>query len=162
MAGQCSWSPSQPIMMAGASSQARLCYSDFGIAPGACSDPSGFCTIAKAPGFSLCVINDGDMACPEGWPNKTIVYLDAGECNCTCGPATGERCSWTLSFYQDSACSDLIRQVSVSSDQGPVCIDLPSGTPLLGKAATPPAYQAGTCKPMALPNSAPTTVCCLP
>jgi hypothetical protein len=158
---ECFPSSDPAIQLAGGATRALVCSDDFGIEPGACADPQAFCTVAKAPGFSLCVSSGGDTVCPEGWPDKHVVFLDIDECACSCAPPTGEKCSSTLSVYADGACSQLLGSALVSSDQAPMCIDTPPGSPFGSKSATPPLYQSGTCTP-SLTKSLPVTLCCQP
>jgi hypothetical protein len=157
----CGVSKDPPVKLAGGATRTLMCFDNFGIEPGACADPQEICTVAKVDGFALCLAQDGDLACPDGWPNKHLTFPDYYECVCSCGPPTGESCSSTLSVYADSSCSQPIGSAVVSSDKPPVCIDTAPGSPFGSKSATPPLYQSGTCTPT-LYKSLPETLCCLP
>ena len=127
---------------------------------GHCPYADQMCAYKKVDGFSVCLVDVGDDACPAGWPDKHLYFYDSDACQCTCGPATGESCSTTVTVFGDASCSTPLGSTSVSSSAS-ACIDVPPGSTIAGVRATPPTYQAGTCTPM-LTKSKVSTLCCLP
>ena len=123
-----------------------------------------FCSFPKFDGFLTCIAstNEAPGACPEGWPTKHNIFLDNQACGCECGSPVGESCSTTVTVYGDGACSNPLGSVLVSSDQPKACVNVPAGSALKSKSATPPTYKAGTCTPKTTPMSGPLTYCCLP
>ncbi|MFT3764766.1 MAG: hypothetical protein QM820_04510 [Minicystis sp.] len=142
----------------------------------ACPSTGDVCLVSPPPGsgFRTCIYKDGDIECPSDfskYTEKHVVYqhfTDTRACApCSCGSPSGSSCSASISVFTDGACSSLALSATVSSAQA-VCHDLPAGTPLGSKSATPPAYTPGTCaasggEPMgeATPIQ-PATYCCLP
>jgi hypothetical protein len=159
----CSPSDDPPLKLTGGKTRSLECGTAYGVGeePGTCLRAGDTCMVPNVSGFLTCIANAGDLPCPDGWPNKHLIFEDAYECHCTCGDPTGEACSSTLSVYADAACSQLLGSATLSSDNDPVCIDVPPGSPLGSKKATPPVYQSGTCTP-SLTKSLPATLCCLP
>jgi len=61
---------------------------------------------AAACDASACVAQDGDVACPTGFPNKTLVGTSANAACSDCGACTvGAVCSGTMEFFTDTACT---------------------------------------------------------
>lgn len=140
-----------------------------------CGTSTGVCT-AEPPvgsGFRVCVFTKGDYDCPSFSPysEKHVLYdayEDTRSCSsCMCGAPTGGSCSSTISIYADGACSTPVYTTTVTS-AGPNCHDVPAGTPLGSKSATPPTYAPGACAPSggepqgAATPTHPSTYCCLP
>ena len=138
-----------------------------------CSDPGQTCVpVAVPPEFSLCVYHEGDVSCPDSYPEKHVVYAgvdDQRTCSaCACGAPVGGACTAALSVFKDGACSvPLLGGLPISS-LGSSCVDLlPAGLPLGSKTITALAYQAGNCIPSggepsgALLAAEASTFCCL-
>ena len=137
-----------------------------------CSDPAQVCVQAAAPEFAMCIFHEGDMSCPDSYPEKHLGFAgfnDQRACGaCACNAPAGSTCTATLSVFKDDACSvPLLGSVPVSSSTS-VCFDLaPAGLPLGSKTLTTLAYQVGTCTPSGgeasgtVEPSGPATFCCL-
>ena len=140
---------------------AVACSSPSNVPDGKC--PGGtVCAYDKMPGFLLCIAEfSGDVACPEGWPNKRLYYDDHYLCKCSCGDPVGETCSTTITAYEDGACTKPLGSAAVSAGKPAACVDVPPGSAFGSKSATPPAYIAGTCAPK-LEKNHPWTLCCMP
>jgi hypothetical protein len=122
----------------------------------------------------MCIYHDDDVDCPiqfSPYVEKHVFYQhfeDTRSCTpCACSSPSGSTCSSTASVYTDGACSTLAYSTTLTA-AGPACQDLPAGSPLGSKSATPPAYSPGTCAPgggeptgAATPITA-ATLCCLP
>ncbi len=132
------------------------------------------------PGFALCIIRDGEHACPadpkNSFTERHVFYQgvqDDRQCSaCSCGAPTGSACTATISIYKgnDLTCSGPALVPIPVSSKGPTCLDIQLPGQALGskKATTPTTYLPGTCPPMggdasgtALPTE-PTTLCCRP
>ncbi len=118
-----------------------------------CSDPGQTCVpSAVPPEFSLCIYHEGDVACPNSYSDKHVVYAgvdDQRTCSpCACGAPIGSACTAALSVFKDGACSvPLLGSAPISSSDS-ACFDLvPAGLPLGSKTITALSYQAGTCLP---------------
>jgi hypothetical protein len=133
-----------------------------------------------APGFKLCILYDGERACPNDDPanvftEQHLFYQgveDARQCSpCGCGAPTGSACTAVLSIYKDNdlTCTGpTVTQTTISS-AGPVCLDIAlPGQSLASKSAGPTTYLPGTCPPMGGDGSGsatktqPATLCCRP
>jgi hypothetical protein len=145
--------------------------------PSCPNSTADLCVSDPPSGFHVCIGFDSvaDTPCPlvPGYPyqEKFVFYSgfdDTRSCSaCTCDAPAGSTCSSKLSIYTDGACSDLAYSATVDAT-GPVCHDLPAGSPLGSTAASPPTYTAGACSPDGgVPSGAatplmPATFCCLP
>jgi hypothetical protein len=142
--------------------QAEACSAPFLLAPGTCGDQSLPCIYPATEGFSACISSPlGDRACPAGWPDKHLFYDSGVACSCSCGPSVGDSCSAAVTVFSDGACSTPLGSVAVSTKSPAACVDVPAGSPLGSKSATPPIYTAGTCAASLVPSSV-STLCCLP
>jgi hypothetical protein len=163
LGGQCGPNGSTATTFSGGAIQAITCAANAstGILPGTCGDPSDVCTLAKTPGFERCawLQDNGDTACPAGWPVHHVLYELDQSCQCTCGPPSGEGCSATITAYSDGACGTPLGSQVMTLGQAPECFDVTAGSHLGSKAATV-SYTAGTCQP-SLTKLAPRTLCCL-
>lgn len=111
----------------------------------------------------LCIASPGDVACPAGYPTRTVAYAafqDTRACSaCTCGAPTGASCGTVAATsYGDFACTMGPKPMTAPSS----CIDMG------GRSAsfTAPVASGGSCAkdggaPIgdATPTS-PTTICC--
>lgn len=127
---------------------------------GTCTGANAVCTYAKVDGFNVCIYGDSHSPCPIGWTSRRTYYDDLAECTCSCASPAGESCSSTVEAFSDDACMTSLGAVLVSSDTPETCVNVPAGSPLGSKSATPPVYTAGTCAP-SLTKSVPETLCCL-
>ena len=131
-----------------------------------------------APGFAMCILRDGEHACPTDPGNvfteQHIFYngvQDDRQCSaCTCGPPIGSACTAMISIYKDDACgaASVLDQKTVSSADD-VCLDIAlPGQELKSKSAGPTTYLPGTCLAMGGDPSGsaiktnPVTSCCRP
>jgi hypothetical protein len=123
-------------------------------------------------GFSVCVRQEGDVDCPEGWPDRRIFYksvTDTRSCSpCACSDPAGATCVVKADVFGDSTCSSVRGTVVLlSSVPEGGCVDLPPGTALGSKKAEVLAYQAGACAHSggdligAVTREGPSTFCCL-
>jgi hypothetical protein len=66
------------------------------------------CNGATPPGFSACVAIDGEVSCPPGWGNRTLIGESASlSCSsCTC-QATATCSAGRINFYSDGSCNTL-------------------------------------------------------
>ena len=123
----------------------------------ACPDPSDYCAPTAEPppeGFSQCVHQGGDHACPPGYPNKHVFYKDAIDLrtcsDCACGPPEGGVCSMKLSLFQGPVCDpggpSEISSTSVNSMTS-ACLFIAALTDLQSKLGGDPWYTPGSCEP---------------
>jgi hypothetical protein len=133
------------------------------------------CAPAPDPGFTQCLVRDGDRECPAAdYTDKHVFYgglADTRDCSpCACSAPTGSTCSSVISAFKDGSCSPGALVVAASADAiNPTCLDVtPSGQALSSKLATAPVYAPGICQVsggeptgQAIPAD-PTTCCCLP
>jgi hypothetical protein len=107
--------------------QALACSGEPTVAPGTCGDQSMVCAYPKTPEFMTCISKVGQFECPNGWPTRHIVFYNELECGCDCGPPVGDSCSATVTAYADSACSQPLGSVMVSSDKPQGCAAVANG-----------------------------------
>lgn len=156
----CSPSYGYPLQTSGGKTRALMCR-PYRPTMGTCSGANEVCTYAKVDGFNVCIFGDSSKPCPVGWTNQHAYYDDLDECSCSCGSPAGATCSATVEVFSDDACVTSLGSVLVSSDKPAACVNVPAGSPLGSKSATPPVYTAGTCAPT-LTKSVSVTLCCLP
>ena len=130
---------------------ARACLGNGFTMP--CPDPGDYCAPTAAPppeGFSQCVFQKGDLACPLDYPSKHVFYegaTDLRECTeCACGAPQGGACTAKVSIYEGVMCSNLIATNQLGSTD-PVCIEVLAGTELWSKNAIQVGYLPGMCEP---------------
>ncbi|CAN5713462.1 hypothetical protein BH09MYX1_BH09MYX1_57800 [soil metagenome] len=122
------------------------------------------CTGVVCGGPKKCIAQAGDVACPSGFPNKTVVGTSVtAKCE-ACGACKAEVvCTGTLSFYTDTACGT--GQVDMTADS--TCGARPSAS--IGKAYSAYKYagsvKSATCTPPPDTKGTPSlegqsTVCC--
>jgi len=119
------------------------------------------CVPDADPQFHLCVEHDGDVACPSGFPSRTVAYADvddARDCSmCSCGAPTGVGCTGSVSMYSDGACTS----VTKGGYPTPNCISESGafigydGTATGGSCSASSVSPTGTATP-----ASPTTLCC--
>ena len=119
-----------------------------------CQDPGTFCasTAPPASGFSRCVYQQGEHECPSDYPDRRVFYdgiSDSRRCSeCSCGVPEDGECTGHVKLYRDPTCAQWVSWHWVTSEVSFVsCIDIPTGDALLGKTATTPVYEPGTCEP---------------
>ena len=133
-----------------------------GGAPPAGTCSAGICAVKPSEPFgpAVCIHKDGDEACPDGFPARTLVYgdfTDTRSCAaCTCAAPSGIACP--INTYA-GACGNM----GITLDQGGVCDnDNYYSIARLGPAA------GGSCPPSGgepsggLEPISPITVCCAP
>lgn len=166
--GTCPPQPSTQIPPITWGTYARACASTVAIAASDCQAGSVCAPAAAAPyGATLCISQDGDVACPStGYTTKRVLSGGASDsrgCSaCTCGSPAGASCAGSIEAYasSDGSCSG-----------GAVTYGLPATCYALNQPAdlrvvvTP---TAGTCTPSSVSPTGsavatnPETVCCLP
>jgi hypothetical protein len=107
-------SSSQAASKPAASWEKRAVVCEGASALGACGTSGGGCFALPEAPFDgrVCVVHDGDVACPAGdYVHKTVLYTaeeDTRECTkCACGDAAVS-CSGTISLYDaDDACESV-------------------------------------------------------
>ncbi|MEO7327157.1 MAG: hypothetical protein ABI193_01175 [Minicystis sp.] len=150
---------------------ARTCTETPHVQAEACVDPQQRCAPAPAPGFLLCAYQTGDVPCGSHYSERHVLYesySDTRGCSpCACDDATGSSCTAQVSVFTGLLCSDLLGLFPIDTT-GPKCFDLPPGTALASKSASPATYSPGVCQPdggyptgIAEPLF-PTTFCCVP
>jgi hypothetical protein len=162
--GQGTCTPSTPnvVTAKGGSTIAVTCQSlssHFGDVPGECPSADPWCAYPNAPGFTVCTAAAPGSSCADlpGWPVQHTFFQ--ASCNCACGPASGDFCTATVDAYADSTCSDEVGSVTLTSNDGPKCADVPAGSPLGSKEATV-TYTPGMCAATLTPIAS-ETLCCL-
>jgi hypothetical protein len=130
----------------------------------------GACAPIPAAPFEagrLCVVAPGDLACPDGFPARSLHHTgvnDARACPTTCScTSTGARCAADVLFYQGASCTTtpLACRQSISSDRL-TCITCRSDLAAVQEIAK----DDGVCVPEELSVSGtaaangPRTVCC--
>jgi hypothetical protein len=133
-----------------------------GFAPGTCPQggdvcepavPVGKLLLSLPPGlWTYCVspATDTTATCPpeypigrnfgSGWSTQTCA-------DCTCTQPVGSSCSTTdslVTFYSDDACADDVGAVVPQSSM-PMCVDVPSTSPVGSMSASVPTYMPGMC-----------------
>lgn len=139
-----------------------------------CDDPALTCapSVAEAPGFQICIYQEGDNECPPSYSVKHLVYssfTDARGCApCTCGTSDGS-CSARLDVYPDGTCTPPDPPFAlVLTSAGPSCAAIdPPGSALGSKMLAALGYHPGACAPDggqvvgAVEPSGAATFCCL-
>jgi hypothetical protein len=151
---------------------ARACLGNGFTMP--CPDPSDYCAPTSEPppeGFSQCVYQDGDHACPPDYPSKHVFFAgvtDLRTCTaCSCGAAEGGSCSAGLTVSSEVTCpfDDLGFYFSLIS-MAPQCLNLPVGMALGAKRVDSVWYTPGSCEPSggepvgSVELVGPSTFCC--
>jgi hypothetical protein len=151
---------------------ADFAYTCEGEANGTCPSAGDICVPKATDGFALCVRHDGDddvFTCPTGYPFRSVYYLGAEDTRmcapCICEPPEASKCSSLVSFYADDACTEQIASVTATNASS-MCAEVPPGSPLGSKQASPPTYTPGSCKPSggqeigSVQPTHPSTFCC--
>ncbi|MDI1480415.1 hypothetical protein [Polyangium sp. y55x31] len=146
----------------------RACTS--GASAPTCTAESGKVCVPSPPGFSPCVLREGDHPCPEGWGDRHLLYgqvEDDRACSaCTCSEPSGGTCDVLASIFSEPACGQLNLSLTVSAGMVSPCHDFMPGTQLSGKRIDALTYEPGTCTPSGgelvgdLVLAEATTVCC--
>jgi hypothetical protein len=142
---------------------------------GLCADPGETCAPVvpdPSPSFLVCIVRDGDRACPEGWSDKHVFFDhvdDSRTCSpCACSAPSGSACAGSISVFKDSDCSVPLPLTLSLDATGPSCHTVPPGSALGSKAAGPLTYTPGTCQPSggepigSTTPAEPSTFCCRP
>jgi hypothetical protein len=90
------------------STKERICE-----APTQCQED--VCGGVAPAGFSACIFNDADTACPTGWPNRTVVGSSTTVSCAACTGCTGSAtCTGgKLTFFSDNACANSLATFNV-------------------------------------------------
>lgn len=127
-----------------------------GVAYPPCLDPGLLCVPSSEPpppGFSQCIFQRGEHACPETYPEQHIAFDgvdDQRSCSdCSCEEPKGSACTATVSVFNDTKCELVIATAPMSAALGEQCMALEVGvvTTLDGLRLTQPVYEAGACEP---------------
>lgn len=141
------------------------------LTPGTCA-AGEVCVANPAPAFEPqhCIVHDGDVACPDPWSARRLVYAGADDtraCTSTCGceAPVNATCEGTGSYHGNVDCAGVASTASVPTN---ACVTLtPPASARLG-TASPLRITKGSCpvKGTSTPAGAavPTgarTLCCL-
>ena len=129
---------------------ARGCYD--GLLPHLCSAQLARCVpTAPGPEFKQCILLSGyarpqDVPCSPDYPNRSFFYpKSTPHCApCACEPPTST-CTSSISLFQDDMCGAPVLQTIEIGAEGPTCADVPPGSALGSKLASPPIYEQGSC-----------------
>ena len=151
---------------------AAFAYTCEGEANGTCADAGDVCVPKPPDGFVLCISREDDddfYKCAPDYPNRYVFYqssIDTRMCAaCTCEPPEGSTCSSLVTFYTDDACEEQIASVTPTAASS-MCVEVPPGSPLGSKQASPLTYTPGSCKPSggeevgSVQPTHPITFCC--
>ncbi len=133
--------------------------------PGLVCAPPSSCVGAICDG-NVCVAQDGDVSCPQDFPNKTLVGSAASaDCAaCSGGACTvGGACTGTLSFFTDDQCTankvdfiaDGVCKANATSSPGPYVAYSYTGSVKSATCSGPNPTSAATAT-----LTGPATVCC--
>ena len=148
----------------------RVCYAGFPASE--CVDKPGKLCAPTPPSQATCVWHLGDVTCPNGYDERTVIYKnydDSRECGeCTCGAPSGGYCRASVSAWggaNGGSCSAPEFQQYTETTFPSKCFDLVLGAALTGKTADVVQYDKGSCTPtmdvkgkLSLEGAA--TVCC--
>ncbi|KYF72322.1 hypothetical protein BE11_16805 [Sorangium cellulosum] len=170
--------PEEPGEPAPGGSFALLARACTGTVLGSCSDPGTACVPAPPAGdgalpegFLTCIHHEGERDCPATYPDRHVFYAGADDTRgcapCGCAEPSGATCSILASAFSDSACSQFVVGVVVSSE-APFCGGIVPGTALGSRSASVVDFEPGACEPtggeptggVALLGAA--TFCCRP
>ena len=125
-----------------------------GCGAGVCAPPAG---------AALCVYAEGDLSCPDGFSNGTLVYTgwqDTRDCDCSCSPEGS--CDATVTLYgQGNGCTG--QSVSFPADGNCFTFSNVTFTEWSNVTATPSNPTCG--QPQTSPTGEvvpidPVTICC--
>ena len=169
--GSCTPSSSKSLPATPWGMTGRTCsYSGKVDMPGGCSSSAQCVTRPSSPFGGPCVYQNGDLACPSGYPTKHLYYAgvsDNRDCAaCNCNSPTGGTCTGTVDLYDTGSCSGT-KVTTVTLGAGCQAV---SGAMSPGFRAwqvpAPFGVMPGSCTPSgggaigsATPTG-PTTVCC--
>jgi hypothetical protein len=144
---------------------------------GVCATSGERCAPPVPPGFHVCVFQSGDNECADAafgpYQERHVFYKgfhDTRSCSpCTCGSPSGGMCSASVSIFSDNACTSTppLDTATVTSS-APICHDVPAGSALSRKSASPAIYTPGACEPTggqpmgSVEPVGTATLCCIP
>ena len=143
----------------------RVCM---GAPVGECA--AGPCTPPPPEGAPLCIVQAGDVACPEPWSDRRPLYDPGGEedtrgcAACVCDAPADALCTPQLNLYSSTSCSFAVDQI-VSTG---VCnqVDEPDIDAFRLQDLDPPSIACAASGGQAMgsvgPGEAGGTACCLP
>jgi hypothetical protein len=108
---------------------------------------------------ALCVLAEGDLACPDGYPNGLVVftsYVDMRDCECACEPA-GD-CDPELELFGQDGCSENLAEIPADS----TCNTVSAGAVESALVTTPNAVcdMTSTWSTGDVSPTEPYTICC--
>lgn len=108
------------------------------------------CLPSSSSPFATCVMHAGEMSCPDGWPDRHLLYGqvdDQRTCTeCSCSLPTGAKCTVLATMYKDGACGTLVGAVTSSTDMAFGCVDVGAGSPIGSRSVPQSFYEPGTCE----------------
>lgn len=115
--GSCTATPSNPPPPPPPTAHGRVC-SVQGSLGGGCPG-GGVCAPVVSGAFAICVQANGDVACPSGYPSKSVVgtsVQDTRACSgsCTCGAPTATCANAKLSLFANTGCTG--HQLDLTAD----------------------------------------------
>ena len=128
-----------------------------------CDAPAD-CSGIVCGGPKRCVAQAGDVACPAGFANKTLVGATVSAKCEACGACKADvQCDGTLSFFSDNACT--MGQVDMPADNMCVARPVNSGGVVYHAYTYKGSVKSATCTPPPDTKGAPsldgvTSVCC--
>jgi hypothetical protein len=130
-----------------------------GVANPPCLDPGLLCVPTAEPpppGFSQCIFQRGEHACPATYPVQRLAFEgidDNRYCSsCACEEPKHSTCTSMVSAFSVFTDADGCQQPEgsvMTNEVDTQCLSLAPGvvTNIQGILASPPVYEAGTCKP---------------
>jgi hypothetical protein len=123
------------------------------LARGCAEEPSNECKLDNLPSsgaYAYCVrLDKADDECPSDYKERHELFQDVDDqracAPCTCGAPQGGSCAMKLAAFSDEACGSKVGSAYASSNEGPVCFDVPDGTALRSKSAEQTFSAPGTC-----------------
>jgi hypothetical protein len=169
--GECNPSVTPMLDAAAFSTSVRVCGLEAPATAGCEGD--AVCAPPRAAGAKMCVAQDGDIACPAGYEDRTVSYdgfVDSRACPdaslCSCTPEAS--CGGTVKTYVSTDCSG--PSFTYTSLDFALCVEVQS--PLDGVApesilatatATGTCESAGDLAPTGtVTPDVPRTICCAP
>jgi hypothetical protein len=116
--GSCTATTTAPPPPPPPTAHGRVCTVQ-GSLGGGCTN-GGVCAPSVSGGFAICVQQAGDVACPPGYPTKTVVgtsVQDTRACSGTCGCAANPTATCTnalMSFFANAGCTG--HQLDLTAD----------------------------------------------
>ncbi len=133
-------------------------------------DDKDLCVSIPGPG-PACIARQGDLSCPDDWPQRHIFYKDIKDnrtCSeCSCGPIEGVNCFRRYRLFTDAVCSDEYGTWITWDTSLPQCQPIADGTAIGAKTLETLEHNLGACGPSGgevigeVEHKDPFTVCCV-